>query len=254
MPVTQGQGNPNWTRDETILALELVQRHWPKIPSPESDEAKALSALLRRLPLHADAKKNDTFRNPYGVGLKLHQLASLHPDKADRQGLRPSKTDQAVWSELGRYPDRTKTLADQITKGAAVLEAEAAETFDDAAFEAVEGIVLVRVHRIRERAPGFRSRVMQRVEKLHGVATCEACNCTAIRADSVGRAMFEVHHLIPLAQAATTLTRLPDLALLCANCHRLIHAAMKQDSRHYDLDQFREWLETQPLTSEREEG
>lgn len=39
-------------------------------------------------------------------------------------------------------------------------------------------------------------------------------------------AMFEAHHLIPLAEAGERKIRLADLALLCACCHRLIHRAM----------------------------
>ncbi|MNW10501.1 HNH endonuclease [compost metagenome] len=39
-------------------------------------------------------------------------------------------------------------------------------------------------------------------------------------------AMFEAHHLVPLAETGERKTRLADLALLCACCHRLIHRAM----------------------------
>jgi 5-methylcytosine-specific restriction protein A len=243
MPVTHGQGNPDWSRDETILALDLVQRHWPKIPGKRSPEVKALSDLIRRLPIHANADKNEKFRNPDGVYLKLQNLASLHPDKADRKGLRTSHTDRAVWDGLGTDPQRTRLLADQIAKGIDVIESEPIDTIDDDdTFEAIEGAVLTRVHRLRERKRGFRSRVIRRAEKAHGAVRCEACEAVAMRAGPIGVAMFEVHHLAPLCNAATTVTRLNDLALLCANCHRLIHAAMRQDDRHYGLVEFREWL------------
>lgn len=41
---------------------------------------------------------------------------------------------------------------------------------------------------------------------------------------AVGRAFAEVHHLRPLAdRTAVERTRLADLAIVCANCHRMIH-------------------------------
>ena len=243
MPVTQGQGNPDWTRDETILALDLVQEHWPKIPGKRSPEVKALSKLIRQLPIHVGAEKNEKFRNSDGVYLKLQNLASLHPEKAGRKGLRTSHTDRAVWDELGTDPGRTRLLAEQIAKGIDVIESEPTASIDDAdTFEAVEGAVLTRVHRLRERKRGFRSRVVRRVEKALGVVRCEACEAGPMLPGPIGVAMFEVHHLIPLCHAATTATRLGDLVLLCANCHRLIHAVMREDRRHYGLAEYREWL------------
>jgi 5-methylcytosine-specific restriction protein A len=36
---------------------------------------------------------------------------------------------------------------------------------------------------------------------------------------------MEAHHTLPLAVGAVRVTRAEDLALLCANCHRMIHRA-----------------------------
>ena len=35
---------------------------------------------------------------------------------------------------------------------------------------------------------------------------------------------MECHHLLPLSQSGVTTTRLSDLALVCSNCHRVLHA------------------------------
>jgi 5-methylcytosine-specific restriction protein A len=40
----------------------------------------------------------------------------------------------------------------------------------------------------------------------------------------VGRGFIECHHLLPLAELARErLSRLADLALVCSNCHRMVH-------------------------------
>ena len=52
MAVTQGHGNPNWARDETLLALNLYQRLGGQVPGPSDRQIVALSQRLRDLPVH----------------------------------------------------------------------------------------------------------------------------------------------------------------------------------------------------------
>lgn len=243
MPVTAGHGNPNWSREETILVLDLLHRRWPKIPDEQNDEVKELSALLRRLPIHPESVRTDRFRNPAGVYMKLQNLASLHPERAGMKGLSTSRNDRAVWADFGNDPTRTRQLAEQIRLGIEVLGDEDRDELADEDLVGREGALLERVHRIRERRRGYRGKVIRRVEGEHGQVCCEGCGVRPRVPDRAGLSMFEVHHLVPLALSASTITKLSDLALLCANCHRLIHAAMRRDDRHYGLAEFRAWLE-----------
>src|SRR6185436_4032034 len=110
--------------------------------------------------------KNDKFRNAAGVYMKLINLASLHEDKAEQEGLNTSKTDRAVWEAYSTKPDLVRQLAGQIAKGIEIIETEDdSDDMTDDAFEAVEGAVLTRVHKLRERKRGFRSRLISRVER-----------------------------------------------------------------------------------------
>ena len=81
MARTQGHGNPDWTRDETILALALYFDCGENVPSKSDPRVQQLSALLRGLPYHAEAARKETFRNPDGVGFKLHNLRSVATGK-----------------------------------------------------------------------------------------------------------------------------------------------------------------------------
>jgi predicted HNH restriction endonuclease len=90
---------------------------------------------------------------------------------------------------------------------------------------ATEGRRLLVAHFVRERRPNLieaRKRV-ERVER--GVLTCGVCELTSDQLPAeIGEACFEVHHTVPLSDRLTpSPTRLADLALLCANCHRMIH-------------------------------
>ncbi|GJL88994.1 MAG: hypothetical protein DHS20C03_27030 [Minwuia thermotolerans] len=66
--------NPDWSRDELILATEFYLQHAPRIPGQHSralinlaDEIRAAAAVL-------GLKGNEKFRNPNGVYMKLMEL------------------------------------------------------------------------------------------------------------------------------------------------------------------------------------
>lgn len=58
-----------------------------------------------------------------------------------------------------------------------------------------------------------------------GKLVCEACDFdfTEVYGDH-GRGFIECHHIVPLSELKSgSITRLADLALVCSNCHRMIH-------------------------------
>jgi 5-methylcytosine-specific restriction protein A len=77
MAVTKGHGNPDWTRDETVLALDLYFHCDRIVPGRADPRVKELSDLLRTIPWSPDVKRNDRFRNPDGVRFKLQNLRSV---------------------------------------------------------------------------------------------------------------------------------------------------------------------------------
>lgn len=59
-----------------------------------------------------------------------------------------------------------------------------------------------------------------------GKLSCEACEFVfEDRYGDRGKSFIECHHTKPLTEyKGEQKTRMEDLALLCANCHRMIHA------------------------------
>jgi len=61
---------------------------------------------------------------------------------------------------------------------------------------------------------------------------CDICGRSSLDfTQSFGDAVFESHHVVPLASGQERNTRLKDLALLCANCHRMVHRAIAHTKR-----------------------
>jgi 5-methylcytosine-specific restriction enzyme A len=98
MAATGGHGNPKWSRDETVLALELYLLAAPAVPGPADARVVSLSSELRELPIHPPQRRRATFRNPDGVAFKLQNLRSV----AEGVGLQHSSAmDRQVWAEFG---------------------------------------------------------------------------------------------------------------------------------------------------------
>ena len=221
MAVTHGHGNPKWTRDETILALDLFFDCEGRIPSSSDERVQALSDLLRAFPHHSHAARKESFRNADGVAFKLQNLRQI----ATGKGLgNTSKMDHQVWAELGSSRGRTKELANLIRSGIEIVGSIKYETDDNEAF--IEGRVVTEAHLRRERDSSIRKRLLAQ-RKKSGPLKCEICGChSSVSMSTLEDAMFEAHHILPLAATKERTTKLKDMAILCANCHRIIHRAI----------------------------
>ncbi|WP_438997784.1 HNH endonuclease [Candidatus Puniceispirillum sp.] len=97
---------------------------------------------------------------------------------------------------------------------------------NDLITKAEEGKKKLVSHYVRERSSKLRKCKLQKVIKEHGHLKCECCDTTGdTYLPEIRKRVFEVHHKIPLADIDTKIEMtVDDLALLCANCHRAIHA------------------------------
>lgn len=97
---------------------------------------------------------------------------------------------------------------------------------DESAFE---GELKKRYHRHRRREAKLRSwKIADAIHKNSGRLVCEVRNCRFDFEETygeLGAGFAEVHHLKPLKYAPRRgqKTSLRDLAIVCANCHRMIH-------------------------------
>lgn len=158
-----------------------------------------------------------------------------------------SSLDRAIWQEFGAVPAVVQRLVDAIGAEVArgeVDEAALAAVDDDEEF--AEGRVLTAVHHRRERNPKLRSRLLVKRQEA-GTLRCDCCNDGPKSLPlELALAGFEAHHVTPLAESTLGTTRLSDLALLCATCHRLIHRAMHLHKRWVGVAEMRALLAVLP--------
>lgn len=111
-----------------------------------------------------------------------------------------------------------------------------------AEFSANEGRTQLRSHLRRERSPFLAKKKISAFIAQHGSLHCEICGTTGSSYPSTfAPRPFEVHHIAPLAAASTPIrTTLADLAVLCANCHRVVHASKDVEANSFAVCPFRQ--------------
>jgi 5-methylcytosine-specific restriction protein A len=232
MKPTPQTRNPDWTRDELILALDLYLRHRVSLPGKNSKQVLALSDTLNRIAtaLHGVDSKETSFRNANGVYMKLMNFRRWDPayTRTGKKGLTAgNKDEEVVWSLFATDRERWHEVAQAIIRGLDTYEtptSDAAEP-DDLLEEAPEGRLLSRVHMRRERNRKLIETKKRLVRKQGRALICEVCgfNFKDGYGDR-GDGFIECHHTKPLeALEPGGKTHIRDLALVCSNCHRMIH-------------------------------
>ncbi|MEU4676519.1 HNH endonuclease [Micromonospora sp. NPDC023737] len=210
--------NPDWTRDEIILACELVEANsWRQLDANDH-RVKSLSELLQSTAIHR-GRRNPDFRNPAGVALKTYNIVS---DRSNGNQL-----DKVVREEFRSSPEEMRAMAARIRellRGGSVEPTVDLPEPDVDEVSAREGGLALRAHLRRERDPKLRRRKLADAKRRGVPIACEACGFDFERFyGGRGRDYIECHHRTPLHVTGETNTKLTDLALICSNCHRMIH-------------------------------
>jgi|GEM_PF-944107 len=104
--------------------------------------------------------------------------------------------------------------------------------------EILEGEELFKmgIHKFYERNSKIVSE-KKRIALQSGKMSCEICGFDyAYHYGRHGEGFMECHHITPIAGNGKRPTKLSDLALVCANCHRMLHRKNMQDSYHSMAD------------------
>jgi 5-methylcytosine-specific restriction protein A len=238
MAVTKGQGNPDWTKDETILALNLFLELNQNIPNSNDKRVIELSEILRNNPFHSIETRKPSFRNPTSVNFKLQNIKQV----ATGKGLENfSKMDKLVWDEYGNNKELVKELAIKIKEGIKIFENE---NDDEETLEIFnEGRIITALHKRRERNPSLRDKKIKQLEKQNKIY-CEICNTKPyINKNNLMYSIFECHHIHLLSDTNEVVTKLDDIAFLCSNCHKMLHRIIAIEKKWFSVDEIKKYID-----------
>ncbi len=219
--------NPDWVRDEIILAMDLYFRAGRKQLPNDHEDVLHLSRILNDLPIHPRIARDENFRNPNGISMILGNFLGVDP-LHEKPGLSRNNHLQAVvWRDFADAPETLRNVAVAIQHIASCGDIGENETIVSDEDMFIEGALLTRQHTHLEHN---RSAVCKKIEltlAACGKLKCEVCdfNFFDLYGD-LGNGFAEFHHTTPLLESAfMRTTQVSDIAIVCANCHRMLHRA-----------------------------
>jgi predicted HNH restriction endonuclease len=98
-----------------------------------------------------------------------------------------------------------------------------AEEDDEISFP--EGREIYRLHKSKERNKELIRLAKERHLKNDNKLCCQVCGFSFVDTyGEIGHGFIEAHHIFPISQLTEeTATKIEDLALVCSNCHRMLH-------------------------------
>jgi hypothetical protein len=142
----------------------------------------------------------------HGNGVELSSLVPRNPD------ITLLYLQKAIWRAFFPTLDAREVSVGQSQgteeDGGAFLEGRLKQAFG--------------YHRSRERNPQVVIKAKERAKQKDPNLHCEVCKFSFLKA--YGQEYIEAHHIHPISERyKPTLTRVEDIALVCANCHRMLH-------------------------------
>lgn len=214
----------DWARDEILLVCELLDRNDWKVPYRQDPLLEELSQLLKSNPLHAYESRDARFRSSDSVRRKAWDIVTQLPTYKGKP-TKGNRLDRIVLDQFMSYTAETRIIVDEIKAEIRRNEGQLLLLLDDDLdYEGAEGKLLYLRHRRRERDPRLRKNKIVATLKAGLPIACEVCAFDFSSVYGVrGRDFIEVHHVLPLHVSGEIKTKIADLALLCSNCHRMIH-------------------------------
>ncbi|MCG3768985.1 MAG: hypothetical protein JW384_00102 [Nitrosomonadaceae bacterium] len=264
------QGNPKlFDIDDYLARYPLIYWRTPTFTSriylgdrvymwrAGSDAGIVASGFVVELPT-----TNDKLKSPDALGTDLWMAGNLSERRNDptapKVGVRLDSV--RLTPEEGMIP-RSTFLEEPLLSGARIIRQANGTVFRVTALEAsriqelwgggwsaasdafeisaMEGDTRLVSHRRRERSRFLVAKKLQ-LARTQGPIQCEVCLLSedGRYPQALSPRIFEVHHRLPLSESDSLVkTTLQDLAIVCANCHRAIHATKNVEDNFILLKQ-----------------
>jgi len=220
--------NPKWILEEPILTLELYVKNPKSRTSKKIIKGSKLPEELKQLWKSLGGSRSCNFRNINGVCQKMQNFICLDPDcKTKGQHGRPNGNhlDKEVWDEFYDKPEALKKACQSIRAKMKEDALKSSEKIENDGVSALKGESIEQRSYRRKRDLRLRQAAL---DDSGGV--CAVCDVNYSKVlGGKGIRVLQVHHKRQLSQLTAPQLNTPDdLAVVCANCHALIHLNPKK--------------------------
>jgi 5-methylcytosine-specific restriction protein A len=215
---------PVWEWEEIVLACDLLIQN-DRLPLDHEDRRVVeVSELLQQMTLHPLKVRPPEFRNANGVAQKIRNIVQHLPGYVGA-GSHGNHLDGEVLHDFLDKPDVMHAYAESLRKS--IANGEPPDFPREVGYEnesQMEGRYLLRLHAYRERSPKLRKQKIDRILAETGKLSCQVCEFDFAKTyGDRGKGYIEAHHVESLSAGGEKPRSIEDLALLCSNCHRMIH-------------------------------
>ncbi|MCD7847860.1 MAG: hypothetical protein LUG49_07560 [Oscillospiraceae bacterium] len=201
----------SFTRDEVILALDVLFSSGNKRVNADSPEMIELSRLLNRLPIHLKQQYGDSFRTNCGIAQQLNSFM-----RSKEKGCKVQNVGAMFYEVASEFDGRESELhqiAEAIRRNEEAYSSLFGSTPEGGRFP--EEVLLEHLHRLIETRDGGKLPVKER---------CDVCGINLIQYyRPCGQIL--VNHLIvsPTEMDFEKKYRADDFITVCPTCHDVLH-------------------------------
>jgi 5-methylcytosine-specific restriction protein A len=219
----QNSVNPNWTREELILALDLYFDMDQGQMHKGNQNVIRVSNEIRDLKIHFDVPDPDKFRNPSSIARRLGNFKTMD-DGYDGDGLKnSSKLAKEVYQEFNNRRDTLRLAAAEI-RDKLLRPKTQKESSNFIKKDIHKSDFLFQFHKNRECDP-----LVLKVKKEMALATSETLKCEICGFDAntfygeIGNDVMEIHYNKELInEPGLESSSMDDFIIVCSNCHKVL--------------------------------
>jgi 5-methylcytosine-specific restriction protein A len=205
--------NPDWNREELILALNLYFKMDYGQMHGRNPDVIQLSKDLRNLYIHSNIPDKEKFRSVNSVALKLANLKKSDQNfkgKGMRDG---GKLEKEIWNEFHRHRDTLKNEADLIRQLYLKPKSENKSVTAEPKVN-YKSDFLYLFHKNRETDP-----LVNKVKKEMVLTNSKSLKCEVCGFDSVA---FYGELGNDLLETGLESSSMEDFIIVCSNCHKAL--------------------------------
>lgn len=227
---------PNKINGKKNYKVQLTHLVSPISEPIIADEKNPKHKWCREVRLIAMANPIEAIPNPGHFSFFLANRGLTNPiiNLENKIGLNERETQEQVWDLFQNY--FCESLSSDLPKFENPVEEVLGE---------VEGDKVIKEH-IRQELTQRNSSIVQRakaeaMKKGNGSILCDCCDFDFLKIYGThGTGFIECHHKIHIA-TGKRITTLADLALVCSNCHRMLHRKNKKE-KYFSVDELRKLI------------
>lgn len=178
--------------------------------------SRFIGYIDNKLDKHSDSDEKDGRETNKAI-IKILEAKPLPNDKLNEKYLEYCNRLGIQPSEKGSFGAPRKFWQLEINQDF--------ENNEELTGEFPEGKIVERTHKARERNSQIISLAKEKFKKLNGRLYCQVCGFDFEKIyGQLGKDFIEGHHTIPVSEMSSNhKTKVEDIAMLCANCHRMVH-------------------------------